>query len=96
MMKMNRTKTIILSLICAFALVPLFAVGTAFAEDEEEPDNGIPVVYLNIDETDVTIKQMNDSPDHSVFCIGTISIDVPVGFHYSDFPNLKYKSSGRS
>ena len=50
-------------------------------------DNGIPVVYLNIDETDTTIEEMNASVDHSVYCYGTISIKVPEGFHYSDYPD---------
>ena len=71
----------------------------AYAEGEEqvEPpgsdeevviDNGIPVVYLNIDETRGSISDMNESPDHSVYCYGNITIDVPEGFHYSDFPDV--------
>ena len=51
------------------------------------PDNGIPVVYLRIDESQGTIDDMIDSPDHSVYCYGTMSIDVPEGFHYCDFPD---------
>ena len=56
--------------------------------EEEEIDNGIPVVYLNIDESRGTIEDMLNSMDHSVYCYGTITIEVPEGFHYSDFPDL--------
>ncbi len=67
--------------------------GTAFADEGDQPetitvDNGIPVVYLNIDESgdNPTIEDMNSSEDHSVKCVGTIRIDVPEGFRYSDMP----------
>ena len=53
----------------------------------ELPDNGIPVIYLNINEAEGTIDDMIHSPDHSVYCYGSLSIDVPEGFHYSDFPD---------
>lgn len=70
----------------------LLATGAAFADDGGEtaavPDNGIPVVYLTIDESQGTIEDMITSPDHSVYCYGTISIDVPDGFSYSDFPDI--------
>ena len=55
-------------------------------------DNGIPVVYLNIDESQGTIESMIDSVDHSVYCYGTISIVVPEGFHYFDFEDLACES----
>ena len=65
-----------------------------YAEDSDEitVDNGIPVVYLNIDETQGTIEDMIASPNHSVYCYGKIRIDVPEGFHYSDFPDLDCES----
>ena len=47
-------------------------------------DNGIPVIYLNIDEEQGSIQDMMNDVDHSVFCYGTLSIEVPEGFHYSD------------
>ena len=52
-------------------------------------DNNIPVVYISIDESAEgygTIQEMNDSPDHSVKCTGTVRIDVPDGYtgDYSD------------
>ncbi len=62
--------------------------GVAFADDSTDlqPDGSIPVVYLTIDESQGTIDDMIASPDHSVYCFGTIRIDVPDGFTYSDFP----------
>lgn len=55
----------------------------------EQQDNGVPVVYLTIDESAEgcgTIEEMNQSPDHSVRCTGTVRIDVPDGYtgDYSD------------
>lgn len=52
-------------------------------------ENNVPVVYLNIDEEAegfATIREMNESPDHSVRCTGTVRIDVPEGYQgdYSD------------
>lgn len=64
----------------------LMAVTPAYAE-EVKVDNGIPVVYLTIDESKGTIEAMNTSENHSVKCYGTVSIDVPDGFHYSDMPD---------
>ena len=60
----------------------------AAANDKPIVDNGIPVVYLTIDESRGTIEDMIQSGDHSVYCYGKLSIDVPEGFHYSDFPDL--------
>ena len=72
-------------MIWAFALC--FA-SSAHAEEGDvvQPDNGIPVVYLNIDESEGhnSIQEMIDSPNHSISCVGTLSIEVPEGFHYSD------------
>ena len=51
-------------------------------------DNGIPVIYLNIDESQGTIEDMLNSKDHSVFCYGSVTIVVPEGFHYVDFADL--------
>ena len=60
----------------------------AAANDKPIVDNGIPVVYLNIDESRGTIEDMIQSGDHSVYCYGKLSVEVPEGFHYSDFPDL--------
>ena len=66
----------------------------AYAEETETdlPDNGIPVVYINIDESQGTIEDMLSSDDHSAYCYGTVSIDVPKGFHYADFPDMPCES----
>ena len=72
----------------------LLVSGTASADGDDgiTVNNGIPVVYLNIDESRGTIEDMIVSPDHSAYCYGTLSIDVPEGFHYSDFEDLACES----
>ena len=70
----------------AFIICP-GVVTYADNDDEIVVDNGLPVVYLNIDETRGTIEDMIASTDHSVFCYGKISIEVPEGFHYVDMPD---------
>lgn len=52
----------------------------AFADTAQVEDHGIPVVYINIDESEETIDDMNSSPDHSVKCTGTVDIRVPEGY----------------
>ena len=74
--------------LCLILLVSLCVPSFAAASDRTEVDNGIPVVYLNIDESRGSIEDMIKSGDHSVYCYGKLSIDVPEGFHYSDFPDL--------
>ena len=59
----------------------LFPVGIHAAEEGEIESNGIPVLYINVDESaGPTIEEMNASGDHSVECTGTISLDVPDGY----------------
>ena len=50
------------------------------------PQNGIPLVIIEIDESEGnnTIEEMNASEDHSVKCTGTMQIIVPEGFTYCD------------
>lgn len=80
-------------LLYAFMLIITMFSKPLFVQAEEEmPDNGIPVVYINIDESQGTIEDMIASPDHSVYCYGTLSIEVPEGFHYSDYPDVDLKS----
>lgn len=69
---------------CICFVLPVYA-----EDDPVEVDNGIPVIYLNIDETRGTIAAMNESKDHSVSCYGTLDIKVPEGFRYSEFPELE-------
>lgn len=87
MNKQLRIRSVLLFLLMVFSLC--FSILPVNAEEPGEPvpDNGIPVVYLNIDESQGTIQDMLDSEDHSVYCYGTVSIEVPEGFHYSDFPD---------
>ena len=87
------TKCIAAVLLSAFLLISaVFFLTDIVNADETEPDNGIPVVYINIDESEGTIEDMLSSEDHSVYCYGTISIRVPEGFHYSDYPDVDLKS----
>ena len=71
--------------------------GAVFAEDapgdegSQIPDNGLPVVYLTIDESRGTIEAMNTDPDHETMCYGTMSIDVPDDFHYCDMKDVACK-----
>ena len=75
----------VLFLTCMMILASLMNAGSIHAEEESpEPDNGLPVVYLNIDESQGTIEDMLASKDHSVYCYGTFSVSVPECFHYSD------------
>ncbi len=90
-MNVTRIKNVISLIVTFIAVAALFFINETtdvFANSSEiKPDNGIPVVYINIDETQGTVQDMIESPNHSVYCYGTISISVPDGFHYSDFPD---------
>ena len=78
-----------LVLLCLLLIAAICLPGNAAAADDPpKVDNGLPVVYLYIDESRGTIEDMIRSGDHSVYCYGKMSIDVPEGFHYSDFPDL--------
>ena len=85
----NKPAAILSFILCFVLLAALVTNGAALASrDDAVVDNGIPVVYLYIDESRGTIEDMINSPDHSAYCYGKLSIDVPEGFHYSDFPDL--------
>lgn len=43
-------------------------------------ESSVPVVYLDIDEAEGSISEMNSSEDHSAECYGTMSIKVPEGY----------------
>ena len=45
-----------------------------------EPQNGIPLVIIRVDESRTSIADMNSSEDHSVRCTGTVEIKVPEGY----------------
>ena len=64
-------------------LLSLNACGTKdnHAEtDLTQPQHGIPLVIIRIDESDTSIADMNNSEDHSVRCTGTVEIKVPEGY----------------
>ncbi len=85
MKRVFRKATLII--LAALIALPDFAFisgGKVYAETLTPPDNGLPVVYLDIDETRGTIEDMNTSSDHSVYCYGTLRIDAPDDFRYSD------------
>ena len=78
-------KRIIALLIALFFIIPnVPTMKTVEAADMDfkpgTPIHGIPVININIDESQGTIADMNNSPDHSVMCHGTIDIDVPDGY----------------
>ena len=65
------------SLILSFVFVTgLFALAAA----EEFTPGNIPVVSINIDETQGSIREMNESFDHSAECHGDVDILVPEGY----------------
>ena len=74
------------------AAVLFTAVPVAAQENDDLSmlaDNNIPVVYITVDETAEgfsTFEEVNESPDHSARCTGTVRIDVPDGYtgDYSD------------
>ena len=92
MIRIPSFKTILYSLLTAAIVFAVFCTPVKAENEDESVNNGIPVVYINIDESQVTIEQMYNSPDHSVYCYGTISIVVPDNFHYSDFENTVLQS----
>lgn len=66
-------------------------------------NNGIPVIYLNIDESSGTIDAMNNDPDHNTLCYGTLDFTLPSpDFKYADldtdlkeYYNLEMQVKGR-
>ncbi len=84
--------TAVLFCACLLLLTVFLLRAPAFAEDEPVPDHSVPVVTVRIDESQGTIEEMLASPDHTVNCYGTVSIEVPEGFHYCDYPDLELKN----
>ncbi|MBP3869473.1 MAG: CotH kinase family protein [Faecalicoccus sp.] len=78
------------------------AVKTADSANNEV-NNGIPVIYLHIDESKGTIDAMNSDPDHNTYCYGTLDFTLPSDdFQYADLPsdlkeyyNLEMSIKGR-
>ena len=87
---LKKVTALCLSLLLCLPLMSMAAVVSA-EEDTSVllSDNGLPVVYITIDEEAEgfgTIADMHNSYDHSVRCTGTVRIDVPDGYcgDYSD------------
>ena len=86
---MKRPFAVLLTmLLVVMAVSPMLSVSAQSIPNNIE-DNGIPIVYITIDESAEgfgTIEEMNASPDHSVECTGTVKITVPDGYtgDYSD------------
>ena len=78
---------IVATLLCASVPAHAMALG-----DGDVIDNGIPVVYVNVDESQGSIQDMLDDPAHETYCYGTLSVDVPEGFTYVDFPDVDLQS----
>jgi len=70
---------------------------------KNEVNNGIPVIYLNIDESRGTIDAMNSDPKHNTYCYGTLDFKLPSSdFTYTDlntvlqdYSNLDMQIRGR-
>ena len=100
-MKKSASKMLVMlmTLILIVAMMPL----TAFAVDDSaegvasvpvpaEPENGIPLIVINVDEQELytdekgdtygSIQDMNESEDHNVRCKGSVDILVPEGYRY--------------
>ena len=95
----SRTIKFISMLAAAFMVFVCAGTAVSFAEAAEGPDNGIPVVTVVIDEHKdgyATIEEMNTDDAHNAECYGTVRIDVPEGFHYSDFPERACESFAES
>ena len=82
-------KKVHLTIIAAFlAVIVMVLTSNVSYADEMTVDNGIPVMYITIDESQGTIDDMNNDKDHNTKCFGTVSIDVPDGFRYSDMQDV--------
>ncbi len=82
-------KKVHLTIIAAFlAVIVMVLTSNVSYADEMTVDNGIPVMYITIDESKGTIDAMNNDKDHNTKCVGTVSIDVPDGFRYSDMQDV--------
>lgn len=89
MIVLKKSVSVLLALAMIISLMCAVPLSTNAADEVSAVSNGIPVLNINIDETAEgfgTIAQMNESPDHSVNCTGSIKLDVPDGYKgdYSD------------
>ena len=75
-------KKLIVLLIALFFIIPNVPTMKTVHAVEMDPEyatpkHGIPVLYLNIDESKGTVDAMNKSADHSVKCYGTVDVKSP-------------------
>ena len=82
------------ALLLTFAMIMSLCSLSVSAEETADinaPSNGIPKVIIHIDEDAggeyKTIKEMNESENHSVKCTGTVEIKTPDGYksEYGDY-----------
>ena len=69
-----KTTRILTAVIMALLIA---GIAAAFAEETIYQPVDQPVIYLHIDGGQAEIDQMNESPDHSYRCTGTMDIAVP-------------------
>ena len=76
----------LLALLLFISLFSFSTLSLNAANNDRSADNGIPVIYIDIDESKGTISNMNSSPNHTAECHGSISIVVPDNYscEYTD------------
>ena len=84
-MRISKVKKILAIIIATFIILPNITVMKSVNAADMDPEyatpkHGIPVMYLNIDESKGTIDAMNNSPDHSANCYGSVDIKSPTGY----------------
>ena len=67
-------------LLCVLAVLGILICAGAVAEEAAYEPKDLPVVYLQIDGGQEEFDLMNESPDHSYKCTGTMDIRVPEGY----------------
>lgn len=58
----------------------------------EFAESSLPVVYLNIDETQGAIAAMNADPEHETECYGSMTLQVPDGYRSEYAPDQKFST----
>lgn len=62
----------------------------------EFAQSSLPVVYINIDEEDGTIAEMNNDSEHKTECYGTLNVQTPAGYtnEYNGKTTKKVENTG--
>ena len=96
-MCMEKIKSKFLTVFAVFALLLAGSLFNGRAKAEGETiNNGLPVVYINIDESKGTIEAMNTSEDHSVRCYGSVDILNTGAEDYTDLKLSFIRGRGNS